>query len=217
MLSQAVQAEAAAFARSLGSTSASDDEGRSHASDVDKDEAKQRARCEHLAGKQEEAERRTSLAKDNLLNAIVERDSFVAHAGAVYLDLAKRERRATVAALLKIAAAEKAHCQARIRAAEALGEAARTAGQEERVEEEVGAWAARHKQPDMTHRYHAALRVLMEHFFHPVARNRTRALLYMGPHFGGVVWQVSLPHKPTKNGPLLPSPPVPREIPASGH
>jgi len=59
-----------------------------------------------------------------------------------------------------VAAAEKAHCQARIRAAEALEEAARTAGQEERVDEEVEAWAARHKQPELTHRYHAALRML---------------------------------------------------------
>ena len=61
--------------------------------------------------------------------------------------------------------------------------------------------------------HHAYIIYHMEHFFHPVARNRTRALLYMGPHFGGVVWQVSLPHKPTRNGPLLPSPPVPRYLP----
>lgn len=167
MLSQAVQEEAAALARAFGNTSTRDDEGRDRsvssfgsAGDVAKNEAKQRARCEQLAATREEAERRASLAKNNLLNAIVTRDCFVAQAGAVYLDLAKRERGATAAALLLVAAAEKAHCQARIRAAEALEEAARTAGQEEGVEEEVGAWAARHKQPELTHRYHAALNVL---------------------------------------------------------
>jgi len=30
------------------------------------------------------------------------------------------------------------------------------------------------------------------------SKNRTRALLYMGPHFLGYVWQVSLPYKRTK-------------------
>ena len=31
-----------------------------------------------------------------------------------------------------------------------------------------------------------------------VSKNLARALLYIGPHFGGVVWQVSLPYKRTK-------------------
>lgn len=156
VLNQAVQKEAAALARAFGAASIKNEEGR----DIGKEEAKQRARCEQLAAMREEAERRTSLAKDNLLKAIVSRDAFVAQAGAVYKDLAKAERRATAAALLTMATAEKAHCQARIQAAEALEEAAMTAGQEEGVEEEVGAWAARHKQPELTHRYFAALGLL---------------------------------------------------------
>jgi hypothetical protein len=154
VLSQAVQDESAALARAFGTTSTKSDDGRDR--DVDKNEARQK----QFAATREEAERKTSLAKEHLLKAILARDTFVAQAGMVYMDLAKRERRATAAALLMVAAAEKAHCQARIWAAEALEEAARAAGREEGVEEEVRAWAARHKQPELTHRYYAALRVL---------------------------------------------------------
>lgn len=168
MLSHAVQEEAAALARALSTNSTNGDEAcergmssfGSHAGDIGKEEAKQRARFQQLAATREEAERRTSLAKQDLLKAIVSRDNFVARAGTEYMDLAKRERRATAAALLTMAAAEKAHCQARVRAAEALEKAARMAGQEEVVDEEVGVWAARHKQPELTHRYYTALTVL---------------------------------------------------------
>lgn len=166
-LSEVAQADAAALARALSASSTNDNENRqrrpsygSRSDDVGKEEAKQRARCEQLTATRREAERRARSAKEKLLQAIVGRDAFVAQAGVVYRDMAKAERRATAAALQKVAAAEKAHCQARVQAAEALEEAARAAGREEGVEEEVGAWAARHKQPELTHRYHTALTVL---------------------------------------------------------
>jgi len=78
----------------------------------------------------------------------------------VFMDLAKRERSATSAALLMVAAAEKAHYQARILAAEKVEVAARRAGQEEGVVKGVDACVVRHKQPELTHRYYAALMVL---------------------------------------------------------